>query len=66
MKERRKSPLGDSGHVLNDKDDVTQLLIPPIPAAAERGIAHSRHQAVSGARASRELRRRAFFVSTCP
>jgi GntR family transcriptional regulator, transcriptional repressor for pyruvate dehydrogenase complex len=27
MKERRKSPLGDSGHVLNDKDDVTQLLI---------------------------------------
>jgi GntR family transcriptional regulator, transcriptional repressor for pyruvate dehydrogenase complex len=27
MKERRKSPLGDSGHVLNEKEDVTQLLI---------------------------------------
>jgi GntR family transcriptional repressor for pyruvate dehydrogenase complex len=27
MKDRRKSPLGDSGHVLNDKEDVTQLLI---------------------------------------
>jgi GntR family transcriptional regulator, transcriptional repressor for pyruvate dehydrogenase complex len=27
MKERRKSPFGDGGHVLNDKDDVTQLLI---------------------------------------
>ena len=27
MKERRKSPLRDSGHILNDKDDVTQLLI---------------------------------------
>ena len=27
MKQRRKSPLGDSGHVLNEKEDVTQLLI---------------------------------------
>jgi GntR family transcriptional regulator, transcriptional repressor for pyruvate dehydrogenase complex len=27
MKERRKSPLGDSGHILNEKEDVTQLLI---------------------------------------
>jgi GntR family transcriptional repressor for pyruvate dehydrogenase complex len=27
MKERRKSPLGNSEHVLNDKEDVTQLLI---------------------------------------
>ncbi|RSL18488.1 GntR family transcriptional regulator [Edaphobacter aggregans] len=27
MKERRKSPLGDGGHILNDKDDVTHLLI---------------------------------------
>jgi GntR family transcriptional repressor for pyruvate dehydrogenase complex len=27
MKDRRKSPRGDSGHILNDKDDVTQLLI---------------------------------------
>ncbi len=27
MKERRKSPLGDSGHILNSKEDVTQLLI---------------------------------------
>jgi GntR family transcriptional repressor for pyruvate dehydrogenase complex len=27
MKERRKSPLGDGGHVLNEKEDVTQLLI---------------------------------------
>ena len=27
MKERRKSPLGDGGHILNDKEDVTQLLI---------------------------------------
>src|SRR5260370_15680769 len=27
MKERRKSPLDNSEHVLNDKEDVTQLLI---------------------------------------
>ena len=27
MNERRKSPLGDGGHILNDKDDVTHLLI---------------------------------------
>jgi GntR family transcriptional regulator, transcriptional repressor for pyruvate dehydrogenase complex len=27
MKERKKSPLGDSGHILNEKEDVTQLLI---------------------------------------
>jgi GntR family transcriptional repressor for pyruvate dehydrogenase complex len=27
MKERRKSQLDDSGHILNDKEDVTQLLI---------------------------------------
>lgn len=27
MNERRKPPLGDGGHILNDKDDVTHLLI---------------------------------------
>jgi GntR family transcriptional repressor for pyruvate dehydrogenase complex len=27
MRQRRESPLGDSGHVLNEKEDVTQLLI---------------------------------------
>src|SRR5260370_1273328 len=27
MKERKKSPLGNSEHVLSDKEDVTQLLI---------------------------------------
>jgi GntR family transcriptional regulator, transcriptional repressor for pyruvate dehydrogenase complex len=27
MKNRQKSPLGDSGHILNEKEDVTQLLI---------------------------------------
>ena len=27
MNARRKSPLGNSGHILNDKDDVTHLLI---------------------------------------
>lgn len=27
MKQRRNSPLGDSGHVLSEKEDVTQLLI---------------------------------------
>jgi GntR family transcriptional regulator, transcriptional repressor for pyruvate dehydrogenase complex len=27
MKERRRAPLGDHGHVLNEKEDVTQLLI---------------------------------------
>jgi GntR family transcriptional repressor for pyruvate dehydrogenase complex len=27
MKQRRKSPLGASGHILNEKEDVTQLLI---------------------------------------
>jgi len=27
MNARRKSPLGSSGHILNDKDDVTHLLI---------------------------------------
>jgi hypothetical protein len=27
MKEPRKSPLGDSGHILNVKEDVTQLLV---------------------------------------